>query len=141
VLDAAEDETRAINIFGDDYNTPDGTCIRDYIHTMDLASAHYLAMEKLLNEDGYCEFVNLGTGNGFSVREIIQTAEKITGKKINSQIYPRRSGDPDKLIADISKAKSFLHWQPEYSNLDLILSTAWQWKRNNIDKHLKIKNS
>jgi UDP-glucose 4-epimerase len=130
VLDAAADGVKMISIFGDDYDTPDGTCIRDYIHTMDLATAHFLAIEKLINGENLCEFVNLGTGNGFSVKEIVQTAEKITGNSIKTQINPRRVGDPDKLVADISKARSFLNWQPEYSNLDFILSTAWEWSKH-----------
>ena len=128
VLDAAADSGKTIKIFGQDYNTPDGTCVRDYIHTMDLATAHYLAMEKLLDTDKVCEFVNLGTGNGFSVKEIIDTARQVTGKDIKVETHERRPGDPDKLIADITKARQFLGWEPKYSNLEFILDTAWRWK-------------
>ena len=128
VLDAAADSTKTIKIFGQDYNTPDGTCVRDYIHTMDLATAHYLAMQKLLETSKICDFVNLGTGNGFSVKEIIDTAKSVTGKNISVEIHDRRPGDPDKLIADITKARQFLGWEPQYSNLEFILDTAWRWR-------------
>ncbi|MEM1312727.1 MAG: UDP-glucose 4-epimerase GalE [Patescibacteria group bacterium] len=133
VLEAAKDSSKLIKIFGDDYDTPDGTCVRDYIHTLDLASAHFKALQKLLDGEQVCEFVNLGTGQGFSVKEIIQTVEKITQSKVQSQVSSRRPGDPDKLIADITKANSFLGWRPENSALDYIVSTAWAWKNREIE--------
>ena len=134
ILEVASGKRDQIMIFGDDYETPDGTCIRDYIHTEDLASAHFLGMKKLENESGnlengkICEFVNLASGNGFSVREIIQIVEQITGKTIKTQMAARREGDPAMLIADNKKAREFLNWNPTNSNLENIIQTAWNWE-------------
>lgn len=130
ILEVASGKRDEIMVFGTDYETPDGTCIRDYIHTEDLASAHFLGMEKLENgkSDKICEFVNLASGNGFSVLEIIQMCEKITGKTIKTQIAPRREGDPAMLIANNSKAREFLGWNPTNSNLENIIQTAWNWE-------------
>ncbi len=127
ILEVASGKRDQIMIFGDDYETPDGTCIRDYIHTTDLASAHFLGMQKL-NGDKICEFINLASGKGFSVLEIIQMVEKVTGRIIKTQIAPRRAGDPAMLIADNRKAREFLNWNPTNSNLENIIQTAWNWE-------------
>ncbi|MBC7473559.1 MAG: UDP-glucose 4-epimerase GalE [Candidatus Sericytochromatia bacterium] len=130
VLDAALG-LKELKIFGDDYDTPDGTCIRDYIHVMDLAQAHWLALEKLL--DGHqTDFFNLGTGTGYSNKEVIQAAEKVTGKKISVSIVERRAGDPPSLVGSSDKAKKELGWKPEYDSLEKIIETAWKW-------HLKLR--
>jgi UDP-glucose 4-epimerase len=126
---------RVFKIFGDNYNTPDGTCVRDYIHTMDLANAHILALEKLLNGSGIVKSINLATGSGFSNKQVFDTVQKITGHKINMQISDRRDGDPDQLVADNTLAKEYLRWNPKNSDLENIISTAWKWeliKKNNI---------
>ncbi len=119
---------RIFKIFGNDYNTQDGTCVRDYIHTSDLASAHILALKKLLENDGVVKSINLGTGSGYSNQQVFETVEKITGQKVNMEIASRRDGDPDKLIADNNLAKSYLGWNPINSNLDNIIQTAWNWE-------------
>ncbi|GJQ61207.1 MAG: UDP-glucose 4-epimerase GalE [Melioribacteraceae bacterium] len=128
VLQVALGKREKVFIFGDDYNTPDGTCIRDYIHVNDLADAHLLAL-KYLENGGASDIFNLGTGNGFSVKELIDSARKITGKDIIADIADRRPGDPDVLVADNGKAKSVLGWEPEYG-LDEIISHAWNWHQN-----------
>lgn len=115
-----------IFIFGEDYNTEDGTCIRDYIHVNDLAKAHILALEALLNERLKNEVFNLGNGKGFSVKEVIQTCEQVTGIKANIVISDRRPGDPDQLVATSEKISSVLGWNAKYS-LEDIIQTAWKW--------------
>jgi UDP-glucose 4-epimerase len=120
---------KVFKIFGDNYNTPDGTCVRDYIHTMDLASAHILALEKLLDNSGIIKSINLGTSSGYSNKEVFATVEKITGHKINMEIGDRRDGDPDQLVADNTLAKEYLGWTPSYSDLENIISTAWNWEQ------------
>ena len=127
VLKAIKGETDFINIFGTDYDTPDGTCIRDYIHVEDLALAHRLALEKLSEYNG-C--INLGTGIGTSVKEIIIAAEEVSGKECPIKIAPRRKGDPARLFADNQKAKKILGWQPKYINIKDIIKTAWNWEKN-----------
>lgn len=126
VLDAALGIRKNITIFGDDYPTPDGTCIRDYIHVNDLANAHFLALRRMIST-GKSEFFNLGTGKGYSVKEIILGAEKITGKKIPVQKGSHREGDPPILVAQAKKAEKILNWKPQYSSLTNILGTAWKW--------------
>lgn len=128
VLEAALGKREKILIFGDDYDTEDGTCIRDYIHITDLADAHLKALEYL---DHYkqSEIFNLGTGSGYSVKEIIKTAEKITDKYLKSEIVNRRAGDPAILIADNKKVKKVLKWNPKY-NLEEIITSAWNWHKN-----------
>lgn len=111
-------------IYGTDYPTPDGTCIRDYIHIIDLADAHVLAMEP--GKEG---FFNLGNGDGYSVREVVQTCERITGRKIPVVEKPRRPGDPPRLVASAEKAKRELGWKPKFPKLDDIVATAWAWHR------------
>ena len=127
VLKAIKGEKEKISVFGTDYDTPDGTCIRDYIHVEDLALAHRLAVEKL---DEYSGCLNLGTGVGTSVKEIIDAAEKVSGKKCPIEYGPRRAGDPAKLYADNQKVKKILGWQPRYTNIEDIIRTAWNWEIN-----------
>ena len=119
----------AIPILGLDYPTPDGTCIRDYIHVADLAYAHILALRRLL-QGGASGTYNLGNGNGYSVREVIQTIEKVTGQKIRTVPSPRRPGDPARLVASSEKIRKELNWIPKYPDLETIIETAWRWHRN-----------
>ncbi|MGA2463061.1 MAG: UDP-glucose 4-epimerase GalE [Thermodesulfobacteriota bacterium] len=119
----------SVPIYGTDYNTPDGTCIRDYIHVTDLAHAHILSLNKL-KEGGISRIYNLGNGNGYSVREVIETARKVTGKKIVSVESPRRPGDPARLVASSEKIRKELRWVPKYPDLETIVETAWRWHRN-----------
>lgn len=129
ILKVATGERNVIKIFGSDYDTPDGTCIRDYIHVNDLAKAHRLAVEKLLNGNKSDVF-NLGVGKGYSVKEIIGTCKQVTGVNINKEIAPRRPGDPPVLIASNKKAKNLLGWEPDYVNIEEIIQTAWSWEKN-----------
>ena len=126
VLQTALGQREAISIFGTDYPTPDGTCIRDYIHVNDLADAHVLGLEYLLN-GGESEVFNLGNGNGFSVREVIAAAEDVTGMVISVPECDRRIGDPPALIGTSEKARKILNWQPQYPGIKDIVSHAWQW--------------
>ncbi|SHK17949.1 UDP-glucose 4-epimerase GalE [Tepidibacter formicigenes] len=119
-----------IYIFGDDYQTKDGTCIRDYIHVMDLASAHYLALE-YLRKGNESDIFNLGNGKGFSVKEVIDTARKVTGHSIPAQVEVRREGDPAVLVASSDKAKNILGWKPKYDSLEKIISDAYNFHKNN----------
>jgi UDP-glucose 4-epimerase len=125
VLDVALGRRQSIKIFGDDYPTPDGTCIRDYIHVSDLADAHLLALQALETSDRL--IYNLGNGHGFSVREVIDSARRVTGHPIPAELHPRRAGDPAFLIASSEKAIRELAWKPRYTQLDDILRTAWVW--------------
>lgn len=118
-----------IQIFGDDYPTKDGTCIRDYIHVTDLANAHLLALDKL-RKDTKSQILNLGNGVGFSVKEVIDIMEQVTGKKVPRIISPRRPGDPAFLIASSEKAHTLLGWKPQYHGLVEIIDTAWNWHKN-----------
>src|SRR5437868_6773988 len=122
VLKVALGEKPHVEIFGTDYDTPDGTCIRDYIHIVDLARAHILALKSPKGE-----FYNLGTGGGSSVREVIEAAKRITGRKIDIIEKPRRPGDPPRLIASSEKIKRELGWQPQFQSLDAIIESAWRW--------------
>jgi UDP-glucose 4-epimerase len=117
-----------IEIFGNDYDTPDGTCIRDYIHVEDLASAHVLALEHLTNHIG-ADAYNLGIGTGFSVMEVVQTIKKITQRDLPFVIKPRREGDPSQLIADASLIQKAMSWKPRFTSLEPIIESAWQWHR------------
>lgn len=121
-----------INIFGNDYDTPDGTCIRDYIHVTDLAQAHIMAVE-YLQKGGENNIFNLGNGIGFSVKEVVETARKVTGHPIPAVISPRRAGDPARLVASCEKAKQILGWKPSYTELDEIIDSAWNWHKNHPD--------
>lgn len=125
VLKAITGERDKIKVFGTDYDTPDGTCIRDYIHVEDLAQAHRLAVEKL---DSYSGCLNLGTGLGTSVKQIIDAAEKVSGRKCPVEYAPRRPGDPAKLFADNRKAQEILGWKPQYTDIEDIIRTAWNWE-------------
>jgi UDP-glucose 4-epimerase len=118
-----------ITIFGDDYATPDGTCLRDYIHVIDLADAHLLALE-YLRKDGESNIFNLGNGTGFSVKEMIEAAKKATGKDIKVELGSRRAGDPAQLIASSDKARKILGWKPRYTDVEVVISTAWNWHKN-----------
>lgn len=131
LLDVASGKRPEFGIFGDDYNTPDGTCIRDYVHVQDLAHAHVLGLEKLLQKELNFEKINLGTSSGFSVKQILDKAREITGAEIPTTISPRRSGDPDSLIASNQKAKEVLNWTPQNSDLDTIIQSAWKWASKN----------
>lgn len=117
------------SLFGDDYATPDGTCIRDYIHVLDLAKAHILALEKLRKDKGAYTF-NIGTGKGHSNREVIAMVEKVTGKKIKVKIEKRRPGDANELVADARQIKKLLEFAPQYSDLETIVLSAWKWHSN-----------
>lgn len=128
VLATALKKRKLVNVFGDNYNTPDGTCIRDYIHVYDLADAHIKALDYLKNSNS-SNFFNLGTGSGNSVKEIIESAKKITGLDIPYQVVDRRPGDPDILVADNKKAKEILNWSPKYT-LDDIITSAFNWHLN-----------
>ena len=125
VLEVAQGQRPHVTVFGDDYPTPDGTCIRDYIHVDDLAAAHVLALEKL--EPGQGLKLNLGTGRGYSVHELIEACRRVTGHAIPSQIGARRAGDPPELVADSTKARRELSWQPQYTDAESIIRTAWKW--------------
>lgn len=122
VLKTALGQREKVSIFGDDYDTPDGTCLRDYIHICDLAQAHILA----LNPDVVGPF-NLGNGNGYSVKEVIDVAREVTGKEIRAEVAPRRPGDPPRLIAAAEKAKTVLKWDPKFPDLRAIVQSAWDW--------------
>lgn len=128
VLKNILNEIGELKVFGDDYDTPDGTCIRDYIHVYDLADAHIKALE-YLEKGNSSNVINLGTGDGNSVLDIIKVSEKITGKKVIYKICPRRAGDPAVLVADNKKAREILGWIPEY-DLAKIIETAWEWQKN-----------
>ena len=126
VLAVALGQKTHLEIFGTDYPTPDGTCIRDYIHIKDLAQAHILGLQP-----GKSGFFNLGNGDGYSVKEVISMCEKITGKKITAIEKPRRAGDPPKLVAAANKAFNELGWRPQYPKLEDIVKTAWAWHQKN----------
>lgn len=127
VLQAALGQREGVQIYGDDYDTPDGTCIRDYIHVMDLASAHRLAVERLRSGDAAVEAFNLGSGNGFSVKEIVDAARAITDLPIQANAVDRRAGDPAVLVASSERAQSVLGWQPLQSTLADMIGSAWRW--------------
>jgi UDP-glucose 4-epimerase len=127
VLQVALGQRSHIEVYGNDYPTPDGTCIRDYIHVDDLADAHLRALERIEPGQGMC--LNLGTGNGHSNREVIETARKVTGKPIAVKDGPRRPGDPPELVAAAERARSVLDWKPRYPDLHSIVETAWNWHR------------
>ena len=129
ILQTALGQREKMFIFGDDYDTPDGTCVRDYIHVTDLADAHIKALEKLFktNESG---IYNLGNGKGFSVKEVIEKAKKVTGKDFKVEIEASRNGDPSTLIASSEKAIKELGWKPKFNTLDKIIETAWNWHKD-----------
>jgi len=120
-----------VPIFGMDYPTRDGSCIRDYVHVLDIASAHILAMKKLdsLNAGVY----NLGSQNGYSVMDVVQVARKVTRTDISTKVYPRRAGDPAVLVASAARAKAELNWRPEHAELEKIIESAWEWTCNHVN--------
>jgi len=128
VLQAASGRRAAITVFGRDYDTPDGTCIRDYVHVADLVRAHSQALDYLL-AGGASGAFNLGNGQGFSVQQVIDAARRVTGREIATLDAPRRAGDPPRLVADASRARAVLGWQPHYASLEQILAHAWNWER------------
>ena len=126
ILDTAAGKREHISIYGTDYDTPDGTCVRDYIHVNDLAEGHVQAL-RYLEGNAESQVINLGTGKGFSVKKIIDCARKITGKTINEKVESRRAGDPSYLVASNDRAKTVLGWQPQHSQIETIIETAWRW--------------
>lgn len=133
VLDAAAGRRPAITVYGDDYDTPDGTCIRDYIHVSDLADAHVLALRALENGAATTAY-NLGNGQGFSVHEVIAAAEAVSARRVPVEIGVRRSGDPARLVGEATRAHESLGWQPRFTQLDSILTTAWKWSQVPLPK-------
>ena len=129
ILQVPNGKREAVSVYGDDYPTKDGTCVRDYIHVCDLAQAHILALDYLLR-GGENNIFNLGNGVGFTVKEVIDVARSVTGHPIPTHIVPRRSGDPAQLVASSAKAKSVLGWKPQYADLDTIVSSAWAWHKS-----------
>jgi UDP-glucose 4-epimerase len=134
VLETALERRPNVTIFGEDYPTPDGSCIRDYIHIVDLAQAHILALQKKRNEATH---YNLGNGAGYSVKDVIETARRVTGRDITALIGPRRPGDPPVLIGSSEKAKKELGWQPEYPEIEQIIASAWEWRKAHPDGYKK----
>jgi UDP-glucose 4-epimerase len=126
VLLTALGKRESISIYGTDYDTPDGTCVRDYVHVLDLAQAHVRGLDYLL-QGGDTQVFNLGNGNGFSVREVIEAAREITGKEIKAFEFPRRAGDSPILVGSSDRAKAVLGWQPDYADLKQIIAHAWNW--------------
>lgn len=129
ILQVALGKREKIMMFGDDYNTTDGTCVRDYIHVTDLAKAHSLALKRLMN-GGESTAYNLGNGTGFSVKEVVEVARKVTGHPIPAEVAPRRAGDPATLIASSERAIKELGWEPQCADLETIISSAWNWHKN-----------
>ena len=136
VLQAASGRRTDIGVFGTDYDTPDGTCIRDYIHVQDLVEAHLLALDWLLQGKASTAF-NLGNGHGFSIREVIHAVETVTGQRVTVQDLPRRAGDPAILVADSTRARAALGWQPQYTDLHDIVRHAWMWERKRFKPTLQ----
>ncbi len=126
VLKAVLGQNNRLKVFGDDYPTPDGTCIRDYVHVEDLAQAHELALDYMEHQEGAHAF-NLGSGQGFSVRGVIDAAERVTGRPVPYELAPRRTGDPAVLVASSERARRELGWQPKYNDLRSIIESAWRW--------------
>lgn len=137
VLLAASGKNKSVSVFGSDYPTRDGTCIRDYVHVKDLASAHILALGKLIEQGAISSIYNLGSEKGFTVKEIVSAAEKVTGKKVNAEISPRRPGDPPALIASSNKIFSELGWKSEFSDIEQIISDTWSWMQRHPHGYTK----
>ena len=133
ILQAASGRREDIKVFGDDYPTDDGTCVRDYIHINDLCEAHSLALEKMIRDDRSARY-NLGNGKGFSVKQVIDIAKEVSGNDFKVTIEPRRAGDPAVLVADAELARKELKWQPKFADLHDIVNTAWQWEVNFLSK-------
>ncbi|HKE59496.1 MAG TPA: UDP-glucose 4-epimerase GalE [Pyrinomonadaceae bacterium] len=126
VISAALGQIPFVSVFGGDYATPDGTAIRDYIHVTDLCTAHVLALDHL-RRGGGSEFINLGNGQGYSVMEVIEATRRVSQRQVEVRVEPARPGDPSRLVADASKARSLLGWQPQFPDLEMIIRTAWDW--------------
>ncbi len=139
IFDVISGKKKFLEIFGDDYETDDGTCIRDYIHVNDLADAHILSLEWLFKQKESKNFqpevFNLGNGKGYSVKDIINSVELVTGLKVKTKLSDRRPGDPPILISSSSKAMEFLKWSPKYPNIDQIIKHAWVWYCNKNNFH------
>ena len=140
VLKTAQGEVDHVAVFGNDYPTQDGTCVRDYIHVLDLAEAHLLSLH-YLRAGNASTAINLGNGQGYSVLEVIETAREVTGAEIEVRVQERRPGDPLHLVADASRARSVLGWQPQYADLKAIVNSAWQWHTKNARGYDTISNS
>ena len=128
IFDAATGASAQADVFGTDYPTPDGTCVRDYVHVLDIADSHVRALEEIERVSG--EAFNVGNSRGYSILEVIDAVERITGKKISRKLGPRRPGDPAVLVASKEKLKNMLGWEAKHSSLDEIVSSAWSWKQN-----------
>jgi UDP-glucose 4-epimerase len=126
-LDAASGAIPHVDVLGTDYPTPDGTCVRDYIHVLDIADSHFRALQEIERVTG--EAFNVGNSQGYSIFEVIEAAERVTGRKIPRQLSPRRPGDPAVLVASKEKLKAMLGWEPTHSSLEEIISSAWAWKQ------------
>jgi len=137
-MQVALGQREKFTVFGEDYQTPDGTCIRDYIHVLDLASAHIKALE-YLNEKKESNYFNVGTGRGYSNKEIIKTIKEVTGVNFEVEIGPRRPGDPDAIYADNTKIKKELGWEAKSSDLETIIKTSWEWHKNHPQGYGKDK--
>jgi UDP-glucose 4-epimerase len=133
VLQAASGRRSHISVFGRDYDTPDGTCIRDYIHINDLCEAHWLALQSLM-QGAQSQRYNLGNGQGFSVQAVIEAAERVTGRTIAVQDAPRREGDPARLVADATLARQQLGWQPQFADLETMVRHAWGWEQSRAQR-------
>jgi UDP-glucose 4-epimerase len=140
VLQVAQGKRPSISIFGNDYKTEDGTCVRDYVHVADLADAHILALEQLVSGKIKSEVFNLGTSKGFSVLQIIESARRVTGHEIPVEVVPRRQGDPAALVASNEKCKRILGWCPRFENIDQIVADAWHWHKRHPDGY-EVKES
>ncbi len=127
LLEVAAGEREVFQVYGTDYQTPDGTCVRDYVHILDIAQAHALAIERISEFPG--RIYNIGNGHGFSVKEVMEAASRVTGRKINYRTAPRRAGDPAALVASSDRIRRELGWKPAFSALDSIIDTAWKWKQ------------
>lgn len=132
ILQVPNGKRESISIYGTDYDTPDGTCIRDYIHVTDLAQAHILAV-KYLKNGNESNIFNIGNGVGYSVKEVIDKARKVTGHPIPAIETPKRAGDPARLVASSEKARKILGWNPVHDSLEEIISDAWNWHKNHPD--------
>ncbi|MFT5483687.1 MAG: UDP-arabinose 4-epimerase [Halieaceae bacterium] len=131
VLDVALGRRESISIFGNDYDTPDGTCIRDYIHVLDIAQAHIRALNAL-EQGAQTTVYNIGNGQGYSVQEVIDAVQRVTGCEVATTVAPRREGDPPRLVGDASKLRAELSWEPEFAKLDSIIQTAWAWHKSHF---------
>jgi UDP-glucose 4-epimerase len=139
VLRVAAGEATHVQIFGQDYPTPDGTCIRDFVHVRDLAAAHLLALEATAEADPSLEVYNLGSAAGFSVREVVEAARKVTGRAIPARVLKRRSGDPPVLVASSRRARRELGWHPQYSKLEQMLADAWAWREQHPNGYADVR--